>query len=185
MYQINRIIHQPDEPPWQDYRHFNTVQLPHETRSWLLDQGSLTQRLIKASSGQFKVRVLSQNWQRPRLSERALLDMPVREVAIVREVLLLCHNQPWVFARSVMPAKSLVGGLRRLRNFDDSSLGAMLFRDTSMQRHPFQLARIDGNSQSLPSTVQQGKSLWGRRSRFELGGKPLMVSEIFLPTFQA
>ena len=185
MYQINRIIHQPDEPSWQDYRHFNTVQLPRETRGWLLDQGSLTQRLIKASGGQFKVQVLSQSWQRPRLSERALLDMPVREVAIIREVLLLCRNKPWVFARSVMPAKSLVGGLRRLRNFDDSSLGAMLFRDTSMRRHPFQLARIDGDSQGIPHVVQQKASLWGRRSRFELGGKPLMVSEIFLPTFQA
>lgn len=185
MYQVNRIIHQPNEPPWQDYRHFNTVQLPHETRAWLLDQGSLTQRLIKTSRGQFKVQVLSQRWQRPRLSERALLDMPVREVAIIREVLLLCHNEPWVFARSVMPAKSLVGRLRRLRNFDDSSLGAMLFRDTSMRRQPFQLARIDGDSQAIPLAVQQNAELWGRRSRFELGGKPLMVSEIFLPTFRA
>ena len=184
MYNVNRIIHQPDEPAWQDYRHFNAVQLPHSTRAWLLDQGSLTQRLIKASGGQFKVQVLAQRWQRPLLSERALLDMPIREVAIIREVLLLCHGQPWVFARSVMPAQSLIGRLRRLRNFDDSSLGAMLFRDTSMRRQPFQLAHIDGDSQSIPSSVQQQKTLWGRRSRFELAGKPLMVSEIFLPTFQ-
>ena len=50
-----------------------------------------------------------------------------------------------VFARSVIPASSLVGQLRRLRKFNDSSLGEMLFRDASMRRHRFQIAAIAGN----------------------------------------
>jgi chorismate--pyruvate lyase len=184
LYNINRISHQPDEPHWQDYRHFNAVQLSRATRAWLLDQGSLTQRLIKASHGNFNVQVLSQSWQRPLLSERALLEMKPRELAIVREVLLLCNDEPWVFARSVMPASSLNGRLRRLRKFDNSSLGAMLFSEPSMQRHPFQLATFDGENNRLPSAIRQAELLWGRRSRFELTGKPIMVSEIFLPAFK-
>jgi chorismate--pyruvate lyase len=179
------ISHQPDEPLWQDYRHFTSSQLPCSTRHWLLDKGSLTQRLIKASHGQFRVQVLKQHWRQPLLSERSILDMAPREIAIIREVLLLCHNQPWVYARSVMPASSLNGRLRRLRKFDDSSLGEMLFREPSMRRHPFQLALIDGQSPHLPAQIQQPQTLWGRRSRFDLTGKPIMVSEIFLPAFTA
>ena len=174
----------PAESNWRGYHRFTAVELPARIRPWLCDGGSLTQRLIKASNGDFAVKVLLQQWLRPRLSEARLLNMPHREWAIVREVTLLCRGEPWVFARSVIPASSLQGHLRRLRNFDNTSLGAMLFSDPSMRRAPFQLASIYGNSPQIPKQLQQDHLLWGRRSRFELRGKPIMVSEIFLPAFR-
>ena len=183
LYALQPLRYHPKEPRWQDYRHFTPDNLPDSVRSWLLDNGSLTQRLIKCSEGQFKVQVLTQQWQRPRLSEASLLGMQNRETAIVREVALLCAGEPWVFARSVMPASSLVGRLRRLRQFNDSSLGEMLFRDPSMRRHPFQITSIEGDSAQLPQDLQQNRTLWGRRCRFELATRPIMVSEIFLRTF--
>ena len=110
--------------------------------------------------------------------------MRTREMAIIREVALLCADQPWVFARSVMPASSLTGRLRRLRKFGDSSLGDMLFRDPDMQRQPFQVALIDGASEQLPQALRQDQPLWARRCRFELADKPIMVSEMFLRDFK-
>ncbi|ARN73914.1 chorismate--pyruvate lyase family protein [Oceanicoccus sagamiensis] len=183
MYALQPLGYHPKESNWQDYHHFTSSQLPGKVRPWLLDRGSLTQRLIKSSKGQFKVQVLSQQWQRPRLSEATLLGLQHREMAIIREVALLCAGQPWVFARSVIPASSLVGRLRRLRKFNDSSLGEMLFRDPSMRRYPFQIAAIDGQSPQLPASMQASGQLWGRRCRFELAARPIMVSEIFLPDF--
>ncbi|WP_339338959.1 chorismate lyase [uncultured Oceanicoccus sp.] len=180
MYSLQPSGYHPKESNWQNYRHFTSVSVPGSVRRWLLDSGSLTQRLIKSSGGQFKVQVLSQQWQRPRLSEATLLGIPTREMAIIREVALLCAGKPRVFARSVIPASSLVGRLRRLRKFNDSSLGEMLFRDTSMRRHPFQIAAIAGNDSQLPADLQQSGTLWGRRCRFELAARPIMVSEIFL-----
>jgi chorismate--pyruvate lyase len=150
-----------------------------------LDEGSLTQRLIKTSGGQFSVQLLSQQWQQPAQHERTLLGMAARELGIVREVLLCCHGQPWVFARSVMPARSLAGHLRRFRHLDNSSLGAILFSDPSMRRRPFEITQLHGRDPQLPSCVHSDSTLWGRRCRFELGGKPVMVSEIFLPGFRA
>jgi len=138
---------------------------------------------MKTSNGNFKVKVLSQQWESPRQSESRLLNMRNREKAIIREVALLCYDTPWVFARSVMPASSLTGYLRQLRHFDNSSLGAMLFKDPSMQRHPFELVKIDGDSLCLPDELKQSSSIWARRCRFELAGKPLMVSEMFLEQF--
>jgi chorismate lyase len=174
----------PAEDNWQDFHRYTACELPSQIRPWLLDSGSLTRRLIKSSHGNFSVEILKQQWQRPRLSEAQLLDMAPREMAIIREVALLCHGQPWVFARSVIPASSLQGHLRRLRKFDNSSLGAMLFSDPSMHRAPFQLAKLNGFNHQLPQNMQQDAELWGRRSRFELGGKPIMVSEIFLQAFK-
>jgi chorismate--pyruvate lyase len=184
LYAVHPSIYQPEESIWQDYHHFTAAQLPSSIRHWILDSSSLTQRLIKVSGGNFKVQVVSQQWQRPRQSERQLLQMENRELAIVREVILRCHDQPWVFARSVIPATSISGHLRQLRKFKSNSLGTMLFNDPSMRRSTFQLATIDGLSQQLPIALQQPQPLWGRRCRFELIDKPIMVSEIFLPTFQ-
>ena len=183
MYALHTNRYHPEESNWQDYHRFTSVELPYCIRQWLLDSGSLTQRLIKTSKGHFSVTVLRQEWQRPRLSETQLLRMAPREKAIIREVALNCGNQTWVFARSVIPASSLCGRLRRLRKFDNSSLGALLFSDPSMRRAPFQLAKIEGQNPQIPNHLQQDKPLWGRRSRFQLAGKPLMVSELFLPSF--
>ena len=174
----------PEEADWRDYHHYLKPTLPEQAEHWLLDRGSLTQRLIKASNNRFSVSIVQQGWQRPRLSEAALLEIPQGQRAIIREVLLLCDGQPWVFARSVMPVQSLTGRLRRLRQFKNSSLGELLFRDPSMRRGPFQISQIDGDSGQLPARVRSPGLLWGRRCRFELSGKPIMVSEIFLRDFR-
>lgn len=174
-------IHHPRETEWRDY-HLATI--PPEVKVWLLDAGSLTQRLIAASHNHFRVQLLQHCWQRPRLSESRALGMKEREWAIVREVILRCHDQPWVFARSIIPASSLGGHLRRLRRFSDNSLGELLFRDPSMQRCPFEVARIDGESRMLPAQLRHSATLWGRRCRFELAQKPILVAEIFLPAFE-
>lgn len=184
MYAVRHHRYQPDEPAWRELHRYTNAELPPRIRPWLLDPGSLTARLIKASGGQFRVKVLQQSWQRPRFSERQLLGMADRECAIVREVELLCGGEPWVFARSVLPASSLQGRLRHLRKFKDSALGAMLFSDPGMRRAPYELASIDGRSQAIPPPLRTDEALWGRRSCFYLSDLPLMVSEVFLPAFR-
>lgn len=184
LYAVTPPPHQPQSRGWEPCHLFSSQSLPPSIRSWLLDAGSLTRRLLQVSGGEFRVQVIQHGWQRPRFSEAQLLEMPERQWGIVREVALLCHNQPWVFARSVIPASSVTGHLRRLRKFSDSSLGELLFRDISMRRQPFELTCIDGQSEQLPANLRQQQTLWGRRCRFELADKPIMVSEIFLPAFR-
>ena len=94
---------------------------------WLLDRGSLTSRLVKASEGAFRVRVVHQGWGRPLYSESQLLNTRRAETALVREVELLGHDTPWVFARTLIPASSLRGSARRLANLGEKPLGAVLF----------------------------------------------------------
>lgn len=189
MYAAHPAPHHPDTITWRHPRHYLAASLPGSVRRWLLDPGSLTRHLIAASDNQFRVELLGHRWQRPLASERRLLRMGMRDRGIVREVILRCHDQPWVFARSVIPARSLRGPLRRLRKFSDSSLGELLFREPGMHRGPFEVAQIDAGNALLPAALrridQAGRAtLWGRRCRFEIAGKPILVSEIFLPAFQ-
>lgn len=174
---------------WQNVGAAHFQAPSKSTQQWLLDEGSLTAHLVKKTQGDFAVNVVRQSFMQPTLSERISLNIPPRQVALVREVILLCHQQPWVFARSVIPLKSLKGSLRHLRHLKAKPLGHLLFTSPHMTRLPFEIAKID-ISTSTPSneckhlqTTKDSKYVWGRRSKFYLEGKPLSVAEIFLPAF--
>lgn len=153
-------------------------------RDWLLDTGSLTRRVQAACAGRFRVQVEFQGWGRPRLDESLALHLRLPRRALIREVHLLCDDHPWVFARTVIPISTLRGRERRLAHLGERPLGAVLFADPHMTRGPVEVACVRPG-QSLYAAAAQGlrqrpAEIWGRRSVFRLGGKPLLVSEFFL-----
>lgn len=151
-------------------------------RAWLHDRTSLTRRLQVLSDDHFSVTVLKQQWEKPRLAEAQSLKIPQHEVALIREVILNGNNTPWVYARSVLPLRTLEGSLRFLRHWDNRPLGALLFRNHRIQReHPI-VQQLPCSS--LPTSLQNTslpKQLWGRSSVFRHSRHGLLVSEIFLP----
>ncbi len=169
---------------WFDFKQVNQ-HIPKAVRPWLLDTGSLTKRLIAASDNHFRVQVLQQGWAQPALNEARLLGLNTRETSLIRETALYCRDEIWVYARSVIPVNTLSGRLRHLRSLKNSSLGALLFADPSMNRSPFQVALINAKKLPISLDLPVNTALWGRRSCFVLQQKPLLVSEIFLPNFQA
>ncbi|MCF7981791.1 MAG: chorismate lyase [Pseudomonadales bacterium] len=170
---------------WQSFRRAPCVNIDSLWRSWLLDRGSLTERLLAVTQGDFFVRVLHQRWQRPQLSEAKRLGLKPRQVALIREVQLMCHNEAWVYARSVFPLNTLSGRLGYLKKLDNRSLGSLLFKDPHLSRTWFEIASIDGSL--ITSLGQQAptENLWGRRSLFYIKEKPILVAEIFLPALKA
>jgi chorismate lyase len=174
----------PREPSWHDAQQ-RAWQLPRLLAPWLLDQGSLTARLIEHSHQQFDVQLLRQGWGDALTGEYRLLQSPLRQKMLVREVLLQGAGQAWVYARSLVPVTSLRGRLKALKHLDNRPLGALLFQDPSMQRGAIEVAQIDARHGYLhPSlTALATDPLWGRRSVFYLDQQPLLVSEIFLPQF--
>ncbi|NOX09925.1 MAG: chorismate lyase [Gammaproteobacteria bacterium] len=169
---------------WYPARFFRTHAIPLSLRAWLLDENSLTRRLQQHCDGRFSVRVLQQCWQHPRLDESRILNMRQGEVALVRQVQLLCDGMPMVFARTVIPVRSLSGSERRLAHLGNRPLGEFLFSNPSLQRGEMELARIDSGSVMGRVAVQGLKNkpatIWGRRSVFSLNQNNLLVNEIFL-----
>jgi chorismate--pyruvate lyase len=174
---------------WKPERYFLRSRLPRELSGWLLDTASLTLRLQRLCPKKFQVQVLSQAWSVPRIDEARVLGMRQAGLAIIRQVHLLCDGQPWVYARTVIPATSLHGKLQRLAKLGTRPLGGVLFADPGMQRGPVELARIcreESVYQAATGHLRQAPAeIWGRRAVFRLSGRPLLVSEVFLPEFPA
>lgn len=152
--------------------------------SWLMDEKSLTERLIKGCSKQFRVEVLSQRWVKPTQAEMQLLSLSSRQKVMLRQVILFCGDNPVVFAHSLIPYKTLKGKHRRLAYLKNKPLGKYLFSNVGLKRSSLQWSRILPNSKLYNLVATSGEltgSIWGRRSLFHLGDKKLLVSEYFLP----
>ncbi len=161
------------------------ARIPEHYLPWLLDTASLTQRLMDACGNEVRVQVLNQAWDRPRPDEARVLGMRAQGHALVRQVQLLCGGQPWVYARTLLPRATLTGPERRLAHLKSRSLGAVLFADPTMQRGRTEIVRLRPTDDLYALAAQPlaapPAEIWGRRTLFRLRGKPLLVSEFFLP----
>lgn len=150
---------------------------------WLTDTGSLTARL-KLQCQHFAVEVLTEGIYPLSKDEQEKLQL-AEDRSFVREVLLKLDGVPWVFARSVMPLSTLTGEQACLSQLGNNPLGQILFNAPDMQRSDIEVAEFAAKSpvQKLASQLSSRSclTLFGRRSRFLLSGKALLVSEIFLP----
>lgn len=164
---------------WQRSNNYLLGQIPPDVKQYLLDNGSLTERLLAASDGDFKVELLHQGFAKATLSERKQLGIAGGQYAWVREVQLLCFGKPWVYARSVIPVSSLEGKLKHLRQLQNSSLGSLLFKDPALKRGQFELCCLDAQPK-FDKNLDNAR-IYGRRSVFHLYNKPLLVAELFLP----
>lgn len=171
---ITLVHKQPAFPlRWHNYTRPISYRIPRQWQSWLHDKGSLTQRLIQASKGDFAVRVVRNSWGLPSQSEAQALGLKPRQKAIIREVELLCYGQAWVCARSVIPHSTLKGSLRQFKDIGDKPLGALLFKYPNMQRGPLEVACL----QEADNKTQH----WARRSVFYVAGRGILVTEVFMP----
>lgn len=174
------------EPRWDSGVCRLGRKIPPQVRHWLLDQGSLTARLkTRCTDEGFRVRLLAQGWGRPLPSEARVLRSRHGMVMLVREVELLCHGQPWVFARTLIPATSLHGPARRLARLRERPLGQVLFSDPRVRRGATEFARLAPGhplfAVAVSGLAQSPPEIWGRRTLFFLANRPLLVNELFLP----
>lgn len=180
---LNRI------PNWVVSERYPLVQISDIEHHWLLDSSSLTRRIIlwcnDSELGSFKVRVVSQYLGKAANDEIQRLGLRQRSYALIREVVLYCGEKPVIFARTVIPKRTLTGKQRRLAFLGDRPLGAYLFSQPNLAREAMEIAQIRPEHtihQMVENALgEHTGNLWGRRSVFRLKKKPLLVAEIFLP----
>jgi len=112
--------------------------------------------------------------------EAAAMSLRHVHSALVREVFLCCNDKPLVYARTVIPSTTLQGAQRLYANMGNRPLGAMLFADRTMRREAVQVAILSASDEAN-QYADTDEPVWGRRSVFRVAGKPLLVSEYFLP----
>lgn len=157
---------------------------PASLHPWLADPGSLTARIV-ARCITFQVRVLGERRTLPCPDERVLLGLPPGRHAWIREVLLLADGEPVVFAHSALAPRDLTGAWHMARAIGSRPLGAALFADPGIRRGALAAARLTAahplHRHAAAAVGAALPTLWGRRSRFCRQGRPLLVTEVFLP----
>ena len=159
---------------------------PHRdaVRAWLVHPGSLTTRVI-ALHGPMRVEVLQTRMRIPNEDEYEALGRPTHKLAYVREVLLHAGGRRVVMAHSIVGRDDLRGAWHRVRTLGTRPLATALFADALVSRGAFEFARLDARHPLWKRASRLlGRSLpvlWARRSLFHRHGRPLMVTEVFLP----
>ena len=165
--------------PWLP-AHSIAADISSPLKEWLLDEGSLTERLKQAHRDDFAVHVLHQNRGVPTKDERHFLGA-VGNDASIREVLLVCEGKPRVFARSILPMTTVENGNQRLLTLGEKPLGAFLFANKELRRGAIELCCMPASQfAEFMAEDNLSGSVWGRRSLFFLNGAPLCVCEVFL-----
>ena len=161
------------------------TSLPASLRDWLMHPGSFMTRLKERGAQNPKIRVLQQGWQMPVIDERLQLKLPFRSYSWVREVLIASVDKPWMYARTIFPRQTLTGQQRQLARLKSRSLGSVLFKDPTLERTEFEFSTIQPGMKlhtKIGGIIELASvDLWARRSMFAVRGKPLLLTEVFLP----
>lgn len=181
---INRISSRsPDAGGWLPRA---PQSLPADLRAWLTETGSLTRRVqsVCTPAQPFSLQVLARGFAAAHRDELPLLGLHDR--ARFREILLKRGDMPLVFAHSVISHRDLRGAWAILDGIGGRSLGSILFHDHTVRRGALHFRRIDARHPLFQKALrwcgdEQPGELWARRAVFERLGRPLIVTEVFLP----
>ncbi|HTJ96609.1 MAG TPA: chorismate lyase [Rhodocyclaceae bacterium] len=181
---LNRInSRSPDAGGWLPHI---PKSLPAVLQAWLGETGSLTRRVqsICSSAQPFSLRLLAHDFSLPHRDEVTLLQTHQRVRS--REILLQRGSVPLVFAHSVVARRDLRGAWTSMDGVGGRSLGSVLFADHRVVRGALHFKRLDARhplfQKALPWCGVAPKELWARRAVFSRYGKPLAVTEVFLPS---
>ena len=144
----------------------DTHGLDENLLDWLLLEDSMTKR-FEQHCQRVSVEVLAEGFVGPQAIAQEREWLPEEEAYWLREIVLCGDGEPWLIGRTVVPQSTLNGPELALQKLGTTPLGRYLFTSSTLTR----------------DFIHPGRSgtLWGRRSRLRLSGKPLLLTELFLP----
>ncbi len=169
---------------WKDANLFGKPSFTGNLRECLLDTGSLIKHLENFSPEKISLSLEAQSWKKPYPDESKILNLRSGSYGLLRETFLTCDAHPWVYARTFIPPRTLLGS-RRLAFWGNKPLGYYLFSDKLTYRGKIEIAELKTSTIPYPPiynlAIEEDNLLWGRRSIFYIKERPLLLTEIFLP----
>ncbi|EOV0677768.1 chorismate lyase [Cronobacter dublinensis] len=144
----------------------NTSTLDSTLLEWLMLEDSMTRR-FEGFCERVTVEMLSEGFVGPEALAEEGAFLPHEPRYWLREILLCGDGVPWLVGRTLVPESTLCGPELALQQLGTTPLGRYLFTSSTLTRDFIQPGRSD--------------ELWGRRSLLRLSGKPLLLTELFLP----
>jgi chorismate--pyruvate lyase len=133
---------------------------------WLLLEDSMTKR-FEQQGKKVSVTLIQEGFVTASDIAPERAQLPEEARYWLREIILCADGEPWLAGRTVVPESTLSGPEMALQTLGNTPLGRYLFTSSALTRDFIEIGRHE--------------QLWGRRSRLRLGGKPLILTELFLP----
>ncbi len=138
-----------------------------EILSWLNESGSITSRIKSFSN--FRLKLLRDGPGEVNAAEDDLIITNYKENNI-REVVLFSDEQPFIYAKSILPLETIRLGLDALGNLKENPLGDILFSNPEIKKKYMLFAKFESNK----------RIFYGRKGIYTVKGYPFSVCEIFL-----
>ncbi|MDX6021049.1 chorismate lyase [Scandinavium sp. V105_16] len=148
-------------------RYYTTLpELDAALLDWLLLEDSMTKR-FEQQGKRVTVTLVREDFVGQDEVAEELALLPAEPRYWLREILLCADGEPWLAGRTVVPESTLSGPELALQQLGKTPLGRYLFTSSTLTRDFIEIGK--------------DAELWGRRSRLRLSGKPLLLTELFLP----
>jgi len=175
------------ELTWTESGRVSIAARPAGLWSWLVDEGSLTQRLRTRAGAGFALTVLAESREALRRGDAQRLGVEPVQPALIREVRLDAGGRAAIHAVTVIPSTTLAAH-PVLGTLGDRPLGEALFDPLLVgvvaRREPFEVACLAAGhalvERALAAAGERRAMLWVRRSVVRLGDAPLLIHECFL-----
>lgn len=169
---------------WQHKKTAQSYVRDKRVHAFLFNEASLTRFIQQRCEGVFNIDLITESWCQPMSDETDLLSLPNNEITFIRISRLKCDNQTLVYARTVIPQKTLEGENQWLTKLGAKPLGDTLFNDETTYRTDMRYAKIPVHCELHGAATKELKitsELWGRQSLFHINHQPLLITEVFLP----
>ena len=110
--------------PWISFEKMTILLANENIKSWLIEKGPITKRIKSEES--FKLNLIKDEICSVDDSEKKFLEESSDKIK-VREVILMGNNIPRVYAKSLIPIKTIENGFSRLGELGTKPLGDILF----------------------------------------------------------
>ena len=153
--------------PWISFEKMTILLANENIKSWLIEQGPITKRIKSEES--FKLNLIKDEISAVDDSEKKFLEESSDKIK-VREVILMGNNIPRVYAKSLIPIRTIENGFSRLGELGTKPLGDILFEKEIFEKTDVVYAQFQ----------DKDSIFWGRKTKYIVKNMPLSVMEVFL-----
>ncbi|WP_373818393.1 chorismate lyase [Glaesserella sp.] len=145
------------------------THLPTVVADWLFHSDSLTEKLQQICPS-LSVEVINQGWQAVGFDENFAKKTKKQTACWLREVILKCGEQHWIFAQTRLPKITIDNVAQDVLTLGNQPIGLWLFPQNPKR-------------QTLEWQQDLHSGLYARRSLLHLQQYPIEICELFLPQF--
>lgn len=160
-------------------------EAPQYVHSWLTLQTSLSDRL-KLIKGNSQVNRIKQDWSTVNWWEKYHLHLQGK--VLRREVIITANDQPYWYARTIIPEEAWNAAPQLFQRLEKESLGDILYysqQEITRFIHPYKITPAFLEWYWVPNDIRGKGPMWGRLSTFILNGKQsFFLIELFLPALE-